>query len=130
MNYIQLVVSVCAALAILIPLGVKLYRTSEQLIHQKNWPRLVAAVSKYMEEAERLFSEGADKKAWVLTMIQSTADQLDYILTAEDMNKLSELIDILCDMSKVVNVKVDNKADNKKSGNSMGGSATRKDIIA
>ena len=57
-----------------------------------------------MEEAERLFEDGADKKAWVLTMIKSTADQIDYKLTEEDMKNLSDLIDTLCDMSKVVNV--------------------------
>lgn len=104
MNYTQLIVLICAALAVLIPLGVKLYKTSQELIREKNWPRLVAALSKYMEEAERLFEEGADKKAWVLTMIQATADQLDYKLTEQDMKNLSDLIDTLCEMSKVVNV--------------------------
>lgn len=104
MNYVQLIVLICAALAVLIPLGVKLYKTSEELIREKNWPRLVAALSKYMEEAEKLFEEGADKKAWVLTMIQTTADQLNYKLTEQDMQNLSDLIDTLIEMTKVVNV--------------------------
>ncbi len=104
MNYVQLIALICAALAILIPLGVKLYKRSEELIREKNWPRIVAAVSKYMEEAERLFEDGADKKAWVLVMIQTTAEQLEYDLTDEDIRNLSDLIDTLCDMSKVVNV--------------------------
>ena len=104
MNYVQLIVLICAALAVLIPLGVKLYKTSKELIREKNWPRLVAALSKYMEEAEKLFEEGADKKAWVLTMIQTTADQLNYKLTKQDMQNLSDLIDTLIEMTKVVNV--------------------------
>lgn len=103
-NYIQLIVLVFAALAVLIPLGVKLYRTSQDLIREKNWPRLVAALSKYMEEAERLFEEGADRKVWVLSMIQSTAEQLDYTLTETDMKNLGDLIDTLIEMTKVVNV--------------------------
>ncbi len=103
-NYIQLIVLVFAALAVLIPLGVKLYRTSRDLVREKNWPRLVAALSKYMEEAERLFEEGADRKVWVLSMIQSTAGQLDYTLTETDMKNLGDLIDTLIEMTKVVNV--------------------------
>ena len=103
-NYIQLIVLVFAALAVLIPLGVKLYRTSRDLVREKNWPRLVAALSKYMEEAERLFEEGADRKVWVLSMIQSTAEQLDYTLTETDMKNLGDLIDTLIEMTKVVNV--------------------------
>ena len=55
MDYIQLIVVVCAALAVLIPLGIKLYKTSEELVREKNWPKLVSALSKYIEEAERLF---------------------------------------------------------------------------
>lgn len=109
MNYVQLITLICAVLAVLIPLGFKLYKTSQELVKEKNWPRLVTALSKYMEEAEKLFEEGADKKAWVLTMIQSTADQLDYKLTEQDMRNLSDLIDTLCDMSKVVNVEGEDK---------------------
>lgn len=107
MNYVQLAALICAVLAFLIPMGFKLYQTSQKLIREKNWPRLVAAVSKYMEEAEQLFEDGADKKAWVLTMIQVTADEINYDLTEEDIENLSELIDKLCDMSKVVNVTVE-----------------------
>lgn len=103
MNYVQLIVLICAALVILIPLSVKLYNRTQELIREKNWPQLVAALSEYMAQAERLFEDGADKKAWVLTMIETTANQLDYRLTDEDLSNLADLIDILCDMTKVVN---------------------------
>ena len=104
MDYVKLIALICAVLAVLIPLCVKLYKRSEELVREKNWPRIVAAVTKYMEEAERLFEDGADKKAWVLVMIQTTAEQLEYDLTDEDIRNISDLIDTLCDMSKVVNV--------------------------
>lgn len=104
MNYVQLIALICAVLAIAVPFGVKFYKTSQQLVREKNWPRLVTAVSHYMEQAEKLFEHGADKKAWVLTMIQTTAEEIEYDLTDEDMHNLSDLIDTLCEMSKVVNV--------------------------
>lgn len=103
MNYMQLAALICAVLAIAIPFGIKFYKTSQALVREKNWPRLVEAVSHYMMQAETLFEVGADKKAWVLTMIQTTADEIDYDLTEQDMKNLSDLIDSLCEMSKVVN---------------------------
>ena len=103
MNY-QLIILICAVLAIAIPFGIKFYQKSQALVKEKNWPRLVEALSHYMAQAENLFEVGADKKAWVLTMIQTTADEIDYTLTDEDMRNLSDLIDTLCEMSKVVNV--------------------------
>jgi len=99
----SLIVSIFSALAVIIPLGIKLYKTVRELVEQKNWPRLVTAVAEYMEQAEQLFEEGADRKAWVMTMIQATADQLNYTLTSADIRNLEDLIDRLCNMSKIVN---------------------------
>ena len=87
----------------------------KKMTYEKAIERLEAIVSELekgkltLDESVQLFEEGADKKAWVLTMIQSTADQLDYKLTEQDMRNLSDLIDTLCDMSKVVNVEGEDK---------------------
>ena len=60
-NYIQLIVLVFAALAVLIPLGVKLYRTSRDLVREKQWDRLMSLVISYMIEVENLMVKGEDK---------------------------------------------------------------------
>lgn len=103
MDYLQLAIALCAALAILIPLLAKLKKVTQELAQEKNWPYLIGMLSKYMEEAEKLFTDGADKKAWVLTMLRTTADQIDYSLSDEDIKNLGDLIDILCNMTKIVN---------------------------
>lgn len=102
-DIIQLIVLLCSVFAVIIPLGVKLYKTTRELVEQKNWPRIVEAVSEYMIQAEILLSEGADRKEWVMAMVKSTADQLNYTLTEADLRNISDLIDELCEMSKVVN---------------------------
>ena len=61
-------------------------------------------VTKYMEEAETLFDNGADKKAWVMGMVQASANLVNYDI---DMEVVSEMIDSLCAMSKKVNAPVE-----------------------
>ena len=47
-----------------------------------------------------MFEKGADRKEWVMAMVKASADTVNYDL---DMDKISDLIDSLCDMSKIVN---------------------------
>lgn len=58
-----------SCLAVIIPLGYKLYNTVIAYGKEKNWPKLVGLVAVYMAEAEKKLSEGADRKAWVMAMI-------------------------------------------------------------
>jgi hypothetical protein len=53
-----------------------------------------------MAEAEEKFKDGADKKAWVMGMVEASAAQINYPI---DMEAVSILIEQLCDMSKKVN---------------------------
>lgn len=57
-------------------------------------------VMRYMEKAEAMFVDGADKKAWVLGMIEESACTVNYEI---DMNVVSEMIDKICTTSKIVN---------------------------
>lgn len=103
MKWIELAISFLSALVVIIPLGIKLYNTVTELVRQKNWPRIVEAVVDYMAEAEVMFTSGADRKTWVMTMIQHTAAQLNYTMTMEDIANIGDLIDRMCDMANVVN---------------------------
>lgn len=55
---------------------------------------------KFMEEAETKFTDGATRKEWVMAMVQTSAEYINYPV---DVTALGELIDALCDMTKVVN---------------------------
>lgn len=95
-EWVRLIVSVLSGLAATIPL-VKYVRKT---IQDKNWPEVVKLVTSYMERAEAMFEKGADRKEWVMAMVKASADTVNYDL---DMDKISDLIDSLCDMSKIVN---------------------------
>ncbi len=99
-EWIRLIVAVLSGLAAAIPLVVQLIKYVKKAMQEKNWPEIVKTVADYIGRAEKKFEEGADRKEWVLTMIEAFADTVEYDL---DMDKISELIDELCDMSKRVN---------------------------
>ena len=102
-NWVQLITAVLAGLATAIPLVIKLYNTVKEATRSKNWNLLMKMAMDYMKEAEKNYASGADRKAWVLSMIRASAVNINYDLTEEDIKKLEDLIDAICDASKVIN---------------------------
>jgi hypothetical protein len=101
---VNLVVAVLTGLAACIPLAVKLVQYVQKATQEKNWGALLGLVVDLMEEAEVKFADGATRKEWVMAMVQTSAEYINYPL---DTEALSELIDALCDMTKVVNPPAD-----------------------
>lgn len=106
MEWVQLVVSVLAGLATAIPLAIKLVEYVQKAVKEKNWDKLLDLVMGLMQTAETKFDNGADRKDWVMAMVKSSADTINYDV---DMEAVGELIDNLCAMSKVVNAPEDAK---------------------
>lgn len=50
--------------------------------------------------AETKFKDGAERKEWVLAMLKASADGINYDI---DYDAIADMIDSLCDMSKVIN---------------------------
>ena len=46
------------------------------------------------------FKDGAERKEWVLAMLKASADGINYDI---DYDAIADMIDSLCDMSKVIN---------------------------
>lgn len=103
MNVWEIVASICAGLAVCIPLVVKLVEVVRESVKKGNWNRIVGMVAQYMAEAETLLANGADRKTWVMAMIHENAAALDYELTDSDWAKIGDMIDALCAMAHVVN---------------------------
>lgn len=100
MNWVELILSVLAGLSAAIPLVVKLVEYVQKATREKNWSKMLDLVMEYMEIAESKFETGAERKEWVLAMIEAASDTINFDI---DMNIVSQMIDSLCDMSKVVN---------------------------
>jgi len=100
MNWMDFTIAVLSGLAAAIPLVVKLVEYVQKAVKEKNWNKLIELVLKLMEEAEGKFEDGATRKEWVLAMAKASAASINYDV---DADAVGDLIDSLCDMSKVVN---------------------------
>ena len=107
MEYLDVILSIVAGLAAAIPLVIKLVQYVTAAVKEKNWNKLLDLVMSLMEEAEQKFADGATRKEWVMAMVQASAESINYDV---DIAAISELIDSLCDLSKVVNPPADEPA--------------------
>lgn len=101
MEWYEIIISMLTGLTATIPLVIELVKYVKQSIKEKNWGSLVSLVVKLVGEAEDKFDNGLDRKEWVMSMIQASADTINYDI---NLDLVSELIDSLCVMSKTVNV--------------------------
>jgi hypothetical protein len=108
MEWYEIVISMLTGLTATIPLVIELIKYVKQSIKEKNWGSLVSLVVKLVSEAESKFDNGVDRKEWVMSMIQASADTINYDV---NLDLVSELIDSLCVMSNVVNVKVEENTE-------------------
>lgn len=99
-NIVSIIVAVLTGLAACIPLAVKLVQYVKKATQEKNWAALLGLLANLMKEAETKFSDGATRKEWVMAMVQTSAEYINYPI---DTVALSDLIDGLVDMTKVIN---------------------------
>ncbi|WP_297710393.1 hypothetical protein [Dysosmobacter sp.] len=104
---VNIIVAILTGLAACIPLAVKLIQWVQKATKEKNWAALLGLVVDLMEEAETKFTDGATRKEWVMAMVQTSAEYINYEM---DTDALSQLIDALCDMTKVVNPPAEEEA--------------------
>lgn len=100
MEWYEVVISILTGIAACLPLVVNLAKYIKQAIREKNWNKLVTLVMNLMAQAEGKFDNGPERKEWVLMMVKASADTIDYDI---DLNQVAELIDSLCELTKVVN---------------------------
>lgn len=100
MEVLKYVAAIASGLAAAIPLILQLIKYVKQAIKEKNWGVVLDKVMSLMEIAETKFKEGAERKEWVLAMLKASADGINYDI---DYDAIGEMIDSLCDMSKVIN---------------------------
>ena len=100
MEWTQYLVAILVGLAAVIPLTVKLIEYVKKAAKEKNWKQVMDLVLKLMQTAEEKFDNGADRKEWVLAMVKASADTINYDI---NLDEVSDFIDSLCEMSKVVN---------------------------
>lgn len=102
----NLILTIVAGILVCIPLVIKLVNVTREAVRSKNWYQIVKIVSELMQTAEALIVSGAEKKKYVLSMLATVVKQIDYEMTESDWQKVSDLIDQLAAMAKVVNTPI------------------------
>lgn len=100
MEILKLIAAIASGLAAAIPLVIQLVKYVKQAVKERNWNVVLKKVMELMETAETKFEEGAERKEWVLAMLKAGSDGINYDI---DYDAIAEMIDRLCDMSKVIN---------------------------
>lgn len=109
MEWYEILVNILSGLVVAIPLVVELVKYVKQATREKNWNDLLTLVTNLMEQAEGKFNTGDERKEWVLMMVKASADTINYDI---DLNKVADMIDSLCAMTKIVNApKTDKSAE-------------------
>lgn len=92
---------ILVGLAVLIPMVIALIKYVTKAAEDKNWNIIVKMVLDLMVQAEKDYSTGAEKKEFVMNQLRIAAKTVDFEI---DWDKVSDLIDALCEMAKEVNV--------------------------
>lgn len=100
MEILKYIAAIASGLAAAIPLVIQLIKYVKQAVKERNWGVVLSNVMSLMETAETKFAEGAERKEWVLAMLKASADSINYDI---DYDAIGEMIDSLCDMSKIIN---------------------------
>ena len=100
MEWFEIIIGIVAGLIVLIPLGIHIFNWLKKVISEKKWPELIEVVLKLIAEAETAYNDGASRKEYVMQMVKSTAEAMEYDV---DMDEISQFIDNVVAMAKLVN---------------------------
>ena len=109
MDILNLVIEVLTGLAVVIPLVVARVAYVKKSVTEKNWANLIRMLMNFIAAAEEKFDNGADRKQWVIAMVQASAKTINYPITDKE---LSDLIDDLVALTNKVNVKIEEIKEN------------------
>lgn len=103
MDIWNMIASILSGLIICVPLVIKLVQITKESVRKGNWNKLVGMVAEFMAQAEVKIEDNVTRKEWVLGMIRTSAEQINYDLTELELEKISAMIDDLCRMARIVN---------------------------
>lgn len=98
----NIVLPILSGLVTGIPLVIKLIEYIQKAYKEKNWGSVVQLTLRLMSEAEQNYSNGADKKTYVMSTIKAMENTLQYDI---DENAIGELIDSVVTATKKINIK-------------------------
>lgn len=103
MKWIELLVAALCGLIVCIPLVAQFVEVVREAVQERNWAMLIRMVMNFMVEAEKAFDNGYDRKQWVMSQLDAAAASANYDLNDDSRQKISDMIDAMCEMAHTVN---------------------------
>ena len=100
-KFVEYLPAILVGLAAIIPLVTALVKYVTKAAEDKNWNIIVKMVLDLMVQAEHDYSSGTERKEFVMNQMKVLAATVDFEV---DWDKVSDLIDALCEMAHEVNV--------------------------
>ena len=98
----NIILPIISGLVACVPLAIKLIEYIQKVTKEKNWTALMQLVLKLMIEAEANYTDGTDKKSYVMCSIEAIRKTLNYDV---DMDVVSEMIDSIIEATNKINTK-------------------------
>ena len=97
-----IILPIISGLVACVPLVIKLVEYVQKVSKEKNWKAVVQLVLSLMKEAEKNYTNGAEKKEYVISSIKAMEDTLQYDI---DEKAIGELVDSIILATKQINIK-------------------------
>ena len=97
-----IILPIISGLVACAPLAIKLVEYVKAASKEKNWKAVVQLVLSLMKEAEKNYTNGAEKKEYVISSIKAMENTLQYDI---DEKAIGELIDSIILATKQINTK-------------------------
>ena len=92
-NLIVFIAGFVAAVAVLIPVAIKLVKKGAELMKDKNWSKIKDIALAAMKEAEASGKKGSEKQQMVIDVVVSCCKEAEIEISEEDLKNLAKYID-------------------------------------
>ena len=92
-NLIVFIAGFVAAIAVLIPVAIKLIKKGAELVKNKNWSKIKEIALAAMKEAEASGKKGSEKQQMVIDAVIAGCKTAEIEISEEDLKNLTKYID-------------------------------------
>ncbi len=92
-NLIVFIVGFIAAIAVLVPVAIKLAKKGAELVKNKNWSKIKDIALAAMKEAEASGKKGSEKQQMVIDAVVAGCKEAEIEINEEDLKNLAKYID-------------------------------------
>lgn len=124
-NLIIFIAGFVAAVAVLIPVAIKLVKKGAELMKDKNWSKIKDIALAAMKEAEASGKKGSEKQQMVIDAVVACCKEAEIEISEEDLKNLAKYIDETIEWFNSMN----KSSKKKETTKTKGAKRTRKFLV-